>query len=812
MMSSEGHQKVTASHVKRGAYLYVRQSTVRQVFENTESTQRQYALRQRAVALGWPNDQVIVIDSDLGLSGASAVDREGFQKLVAEVGMGRAGIVLGLEVSRLARNSTDWHRLLEICALTDTLILDEDGIYDPAHFNDRLLLGLKGTMSEAELHVLRARLRGGILNKARRGELRCHLPIGFVYDGGGHVVIDPDKQVQESVRLLFQTFARTGAAHATIKYFRQQGVLFPRRLCAGSNKGELVWTRLSLQRAVHLLHNPWYAGAYAFGRYRWRKQPDGRIRREHLPRAEWHALIRDAHPGYISWEEYERIEQRLQASAKSLGWERGRESPREGPALLQGRVVCGLCGSRMHVHYNTRRGGQPVPNYVCYGRGREYGDPSCQSILGTEIDAAIGKLLVGAVTPMALEMALAIQQEIAARLDEADRLRHRQVERAQYEADHARSRYMQVDAANRLVADSLEAEWNAKLRGLGEAQEEYQRQRSADRLAVDENERQRILALATDFPAIWSDPNTPQRERKRMLALLIEDITLIKRREVTAAVRFRGGATTTLTLPRPLTSQQLRATHPEVRQQIDALLNEYTDAQVASVLNGRELHTGAGDAFDGVSVQWVRCSAKLKSLKQRLLDAGWLTRKQIAGQLGVSRTELGRIRSQGWIQGRICTDGGEWLYLPPDRIAPATGTQGVPAAVVTQDNIADDVRREMHILLVENTHAQVAHMLNERGLRTSTGGAFNPVIVRWVRRSANIESLKDRLIRAGMLTIHQIVAKLGIDRSTVLAWRENGRLKGRICSDRGEWLYWLPDSRKNPSTRRMVTSTARGAV
>jgi DNA invertase Pin-like site-specific DNA recombinase len=667
-MNSEGHQKVTTSHLKRDAYLYVRQSTVRQVIENTESTQRQYALRQRAVALGWPNDRVIVIDTDLGQSGASAVDREGFQKLVAEVGMGHAGIVLGLEVSRLARNSTDWHRLLEICALTDTLILDEDGIYDPAHFNDRLLLGLKGTMSEAELHVLRARLRGGIINKARRGELHCRLPIGFVYDGGGRVVFDPDKQVQESVRLLFATFARTGAAHATLKYFRQEKLLFPTRLGAGASKGELAWTPLSLGRTASILHNPWYAGAYAFGRCRWRKSPDGgrRPRRERLPRAEWLALLRDAHPAYISWEEYERIDQRLQASAKSLGWERGRESPREGPALLQGRTICGLCGSRMHSRYNTRRTGQLIPNYVCYGRGRLLGDSSCQSILGTEIDAAVSKLLVEAVTPMALEMTLAIQQEIAARLDEADGLRHRQVERAQYEADHARHRYMQVDAANRLVADSLEAEWNAKLRALSEAQDEYQRQHEADRLAVGKDERQRILALVTDFPAVWRDPNTPQRERKRMLALLIEDITLIKRREITVAIRFRGGATTTLTLPRPLTPQQLRATHPEVRQQIDALLDEYTDAQVANQLNKQQLRTGAGDSFDAVSVQWVRFSAKLKSLKERLLEAGWLTSKQIAAQLGVSLTTVGGLRSKGRLKGRICSDKGEWLYWPPD--------------------------------------------------------------------------------------------------------------------------------------------------
>ena len=676
-MSSEAHQKVTAGHLRRNAYLYVRQSTVRQVFENTESTQRQYALRQRAVTLGWPNDRVIVIDSDLGLSGASAVDRQGFQKLVAEVGLGHAGIVLGLEVSRLARNSADWHRLLEICALADTLILDEDGVYDPAHFNDRLLLGLKGTMSEAELHVLRARLRGGILNKARRGELRCPLPVGFVHDADGRVVLDPDQQVQESVRLLFQTFARTGAACATVKYFRREGLLFPTRVAAGARKGELSWVPLSVGRAANALHNPWYAGAYVYGRSRWRKQPDGRMRHEHLPKAEWHAFIQDAHPGYISWQEHEHIEQQLQEGAKALGWERRQSPPREGPALLQGRAVCGLCGNRMHVHYNIRRGGQLVPNYVCFGRGRDFCDPACQSIVGTEIDAAVGKLLVEAVTPMALELALAVQQEITARLDETDRLRHRQVERAQYEADQARHRYIQVDPANRLVADSLEADWNTKLRALGAAQEEYQRQRAADRITVDENERQRILSLVTDFPAAWGDPNTPQRERKRMLGLLIEDVTLIKQRQITAAVRFRGGATTTLTLPRPLTAQQLRVTHDDVRRQIDTLLHEYTDAQVATMLNERGLRTGADDAFDPSSIQWVRFSHKLKSLRQRLLDAGWLTGKQIASQLGVKRTTLGRWRRAGRIKARICNDRGEWLYWPPGEL-PASSTNITP--------------------------------------------------------------------------------------------------------------------------------------
>lgn len=669
-MSTDASQKVTASHLKRSAYLYVRQSTMRQVFENTESTQRQYGLRQRAIALGWPQDRVIVIDTDLGQSGASAADRAGFQQLVADVGLGRAGIVLGLEVSRLARNSTDWHRLLEICALTDTLILDEDGVYDPAHFNDRLLLGLKGTMSEAELHVLRARLRGGILNKARRGELHCHLPVGFVYTPDGRVALDPDTQVQESVRLLFQTFVRTGAAHATVKYFREQRLLFPIRVAAGSRKGELAWTPLGLGRAVHLLHNPWYAGAYAFGRHRWRKQPDGRTRRERVPREQWHALLRDAHPGYISWEEHERIEQRLHVGAQALGWERRHGPPREGPALLQGRVVCGLCGSRMQIRYRSRHGGQLIPDYVCPGRGRGYAEPLCQSILGTEIDAAVSTLLVEAVTPLALDMALAIQHEIQSRLDEADRLRHRQVERAQYEADRARHRYMQVDPANRLVADSLEADWNGRLRALAEAQEEYQRQRTADRVTVDTEHRERILALAVDFPAIWRDPNTPQRERKRMLALLVEDVTLLKQRQVTAHVRFRGGATTTLTLPRPLTAWELRATSAETRQQMNALLDEYTDAHVAAVLNERGLRTGAGEAFDAVSVQWVRSSAGLTSFKERLIAAGMLTGTQIAAQLGVRRTTIGRWRREGRLEARICNEMGQWLYAPQQALPP----------------------------------------------------------------------------------------------------------------------------------------------
>ena len=360
-MNTLVHQKVTASHLQRDAYLYVRQSTLRQVFENTESTKRQYALRERAVALGWPLERIVVIDSDLGQSAASAADREGFQKLVAAVGMGQVGIVLGLEVSRLARSSSDWHRLLEICALTQTLILDEDGIYDPSHFNDRLLLGLKGTMSEAELHVLRARLLGGIRSKASRGELKAPLPVGFVYGPDGRVLLDPDQQVQQAIRLFFQTFRRTGSASSTVRVFREHGWQFPRRPQTGPRKGELLWAPLGHWRALQLLKNPRYAGAFFFGRRRSHKTVEGQRRSFVLPCEQWQALLPNAHPGYISWAEHEQNLRILRENAQAHGAERRKSPPREGPALLQGLAICGVCGDRMTVLLShTRRTHPPL--------------------------------------------------------------------------------------------------------------------------------------------------------------------------------------------------------------------------------------------------------------------------------------------------------------------------------------------------------------------------------------------------------------------------------------------------------------------
>jgi DNA invertase Pin-like site-specific DNA recombinase len=676
-VTATAHEKVNASHLKRNAYLYIRQSTLRQVIENTESTIRQYDLRQRAVALGWPVERIIVIDSDLGHSAATAADREGFQKLVTEVSLEKAGIVLGLEVSRLARNSTDWHRLLEICALTDTLILDEDGLYDPRHFNDRLLLGLKGAMSEAELHVIRARLQGGILNKARRGELQCPLPVGFVYNGEGRPILDPDKQVQESIRFFFDAFRRTGSACAVVKAFRQKKLLFPRRLRRGPNKGELVWAELPHSRTLHILHNPRYAGAFVYGRNRTRTKADGSTSYTKLPREQW-ILFKDVHAGYISWEQYEENLQRLQENAYANGQDRRKSPPREGPALLQGLVVCGICGSRMMVRYHTRQT-KIVPEYVCQRDGADHIVSVCQHVFGEHLDQAIGQLLIDTVTPLALEVTLTVQQEIQTKLEEVDRLRKKQVERARYEADLAQRRYLHVDPANRLVADSLEADWNNKLRALNAAQEQYEEQRKIDRSAVSEQQRASIMTLAHDFPRLWQNPKTPDRERKRLVRLLLEDVTLIQNAEITAHVRFKGGITKTLTAPRPLNSWQTKMTPADVVTEIDRLLDHHTETEIAGILSERGIRSGDGKAFNSRAVARVRRKYQLKSRYDRLREKGLLTIEEMADRLKLSPLWVRAWGENGLLRAYPVNDKNICLYEDPGPDPPRKA-QGVKLA------------------------------------------------------------------------------------------------------------------------------------
>lgn len=664
-MSVEAASKVSAGHLTRSAYLYVRQSTLRQVLTNTESTARQYALRQKAIALGWPADQVITIDVDQGQSGASAADREGFQRLVAEVGMGRAGIVLGLEVSRLARNNADWHRLLEICALSDTLICDEDGLYDPGAFNDRLLLGLKGTMSEAELHFIRARLRGGQLSKARRGELKMGLPVGLVYDPSDKIVLDPDAGVRDAITHLFATFARTGSARAVVAEFNATGLRFPVRVRKGSHKGELVWEPLRHWRVLRVLHNPRYAGAFVYGQRREVRNPaTGKMTTINVPREQWFAFFPDAHPGYLTLEQFEANQATLLANAQAVGRERDKGPAREGTALLQGLAICGICGRRMSVRYHTRRGVE-VPDYQCMRECIDAAAPRCQQVPGAGVDAAIGQLLLDAVTPLALEVALSVQAEIEARTDHADQLRRHNLERARHRADLARRRYLSVDPGNRLVADSLEADWNDALRAVQTATEDYQKASANADAALNEQHQARIRALASDFPALWSDPATPQRERKRMIRLLIEDVTLIKTDRIHAHVRFRGGQTTSLTLPIPGPAWQLRQTHPDTLAMLDRLLDEHTDAGAAEQLNAAGHRSGQGKPFTGRIVLELRRAHQLPSHAERLRTRGLLTIDELATRLGVHKSTIKAWHRAGLLAAHIANDKHIRLFEPP---------------------------------------------------------------------------------------------------------------------------------------------------
>jgi DNA invertase Pin-like site-specific DNA recombinase len=583
--------------------------------------------------------------------------------------MGRAGVVLGLEVSRLARNSSDWHRLLEICALSDTLIVDEDGIYNPCDFNDRLLLGLKGTMSEAELHMLRARLRGGLLNKARRGELMMALPVGLVYDANDRVVLDPDQLVKNSVRQLFQTFRRTGSASAAVKAFRDQKLLFPRRPRHGPGKGELIWGTLTHTRTLQVLHNPRYAGAFVFGRHQQHRSPDGRMRPTPVPREQWHTLIVDAHPGYIPWEQYEQNLKTLHDNSLAHGHDRRQSPPREGPALLQGLVMCGACGNRMTVRYHNRQGRQ-TPDYVCQRDRIEYGGEICQHVPGAGIDDAIGELLLDTVTASALEVALQVQEELQRRILEVDQLHHQRVERARHEMELARRRFMQVDPDNRLVADSLEAEWNEALRLHGESQENYEKQREESRAELSDEQRAQIAAIAADFPALWRNPKTPHRDRKRMVRLLIEDATIIKRDTITVHVRFKGGATQTLTLPLPPSAWKMRTTPQSIVTMIDELLDGHTDGQIAPILNGRGKISGNGKPFSRIIVQNIRRKYDLKSRYLRLREDGLLTLDEIARKLHVSKTTVKTWRRHGLLLAVPFNDKNQYLYPRPDENAP----------------------------------------------------------------------------------------------------------------------------------------------
>ncbi len=552
---------------------------------------------------------------------------------------------------------------MELCSLSGTLICDEDGLYDPGSVNDRLLL--KGTISEAELHFIRARLQRGLLAKAARGELRVRLPVGLAYDQLGNVTLDPE--VRAAVAHLFECFEQTGSAHAVVKQFAAERLRFPgRHTPGGPHAGETYWKPLRHDMVLFTLHNPRYAGAYFYGRRKQLTDIDGHTRTVVKPREQWTVLIQDAHPGYITFEQYERNQQTLRANAAAHSGEERRAGPaREGPALLQGLVVCGKCGKRMTVKYHTRCNGEPVPDYHCSREGIATGTPPCQAICGAGVDQAVAKLVLEQLTPLAIETALAVSTELQQRAEHADRIRQMGVQRAEHAAEAARCRYLAVDPTNRFVADQLEADWNNKLRELADAKDEYERATQAGQRPLTNEQTQRIRALATDLPALWNNPATPIRERKRLIRLLVTDVTLIKTGEqITAHVRLSGGQQHTLTVPRPLRAWEAHTTPASTIALIDQLLDHHTYDETVEILNQQGLTGGWGHPFTVVSLTQLCRNRGIPSHHERLRAAGMLTLDEIAAQFGVTTDTVKIWQRRGHITGRRIDGRRAHLYHP----------------------------------------------------------------------------------------------------------------------------------------------------
>jgi DNA invertase Pin-like site-specific DNA recombinase len=633
------NSKITESHQSKPAYIYVRQSTLAQVRHHQESTERQYALRQKAVELGWSEAAVRTLDRDLGISGAQTTGRTDFKTLVADVSMGQVGAVFALEVSRLARSNADWHRLLELCALTQTLVIDEDGCYDPADFNDGLLLGLKGTMAQAELHFLRARLLGGKLNKAKKGELRFPLPVGFCYDEG-RIILDADEEVRGAVSLVFRLFRETGTAYAVVHRFAERGLRFPKRAYGGAWNGRILWGRLTYGRVLGLLKNPSYAGMYVFGRYQYRREisPEGEVqkRMQAVTMPNWRVSLKEHHPGYISWEEFLENAERLEKNCVN-GEETMLTGPaREGLALLQGLLLCGHCGRALTMRYTGNGGIYPM--YLCSWLRREgLASKDCMSFRCDLLDAAISDEVLKALRPTELELALAALRELEARDQTIMRQWQMRLERAEYEVALAERRYQEVDPSNRLVAGTLERRWNdalVHLEDLKKQATEFQRQEAR---IVTPEQKTKVLALAKDFPRLWHAPTTRAKDRKRMLRLLIKDITVEKlgqQRQLSVHIRWHGGACTDLSvqLP-PKAADQVR--YPSaIVDCVRELAQNFPDAEIADRLNREGHATAKGKTYTPKIVQWIRWRyqippAALKSSEE-------LTVQQVAKQFGVS--------------------------------------------------------------------------------------------------------------------------------------------------------------------------------
>ena len=648
------NSKIQTNHLQKPAYIYLRQSSMNQVRHNQESTERQYALRDKAIGLGWPANMIHILDGDLGLSGSQAASRKDFQNLVALVSMRKAGAVFALEVSRLSRSCTDWHRLLELCAFTDTLIIDEDGCYNPSDFNDQLLLGLKGTMSQAELHFLRARLQGGKLNKAKKGELKRPLPVGYIYDDEDIIVLDPDVQVRQVLRFLFDSFRLTGSAYGVIHRFSKEGLEFPKRSYGGVWKGKLIWGRLTESRVLGVLKNPAYAGAYVHGRYQSIKEikPDGTFRStsKKMPMSSWSVLIHDHHDGYITWEEYIG-HQKILENNRTNGEENLLNGPaREGLALLQGLLLCGSCGRRLTVRYKGNGG--IYPTYECNWKKREgLSTGSCMHVRNDLIDNPIITRVLEVIKPKQIEATVKALEEIERREEGIDNQWLMKIERAEYKANLAQRRYEAVDPDNRLVAGTLEKRWNEALVQFEKVRQEFEEQKQKRRISATEDQKAQLLKLAHNFQKLWKAHSTSDKDRKRILRLLIKDITVEKPadpKRIVLHIRWQGGATEDILIERPERYPDQIRYKDDIIAKIKKLSQNHTDSQITALFNKDGLQSAKNKRFTIPMIKWIRYKHGISSPILKRPEE--LTVNQVMEIFAVSRYVV-----YYWIERKIIT-------------------------------------------------------------------------------------------------------------------------------------------------------------
>jgi DNA invertase Pin-like site-specific DNA recombinase len=658
------NEKIKTTHLQRSVYVYVRQSTAAQVQHHRESTERQYKLAERATKLGWAQSQVRIIDEDLARSGSVTSDRGGFTTMTTEVALGHVGLILSIEVSRVARNNADWYRLLDLCGVTDTLIGDEDGIYHPGLFNDRLLLGLKGTMAEAELHVIRARLEGGIRNKAARGQLRRGLPVGFVWgEGDGEVLFHPDQAVTGLIHSIFEKFVEMGSVRRVWLWLRSEELSFPSQL---HSPAEIQWSTPTYTAVHHLLTNPVYAGAYAYGKTRHECFVDqhGRLRKRtrRLPRSEWSVLITDHHPGYIDWDTYEMNQKRIAGNTHPTAHQ-ATGAVREGAALLQSLATCGRCGRRLRVYYQGR---YSTPGYYCAastlvnGRG-----VYCLRVGGAHIDEAVSRTFLDTVAPASVEAALLAEEQLQANEETAMKQWRLQLERARYEAERAERRYRTVEPENRLVARTLETEWEHRLAELAAAEAELTRRQRQRPGRLTEEQRTRLRSLGTDLLRVWEASTTTDRDRKELLRILLEEvnITLDKdNSQIHLIMRWRGGAVSELHLPLRRHYTPPIRTDEDTVELVRRLALHYPDGVIAGIVNRQGRRTARGDRFTANRIGNLRRYWKIPRFDPGTAsqDGELLTVKRAAQILGLAPSTLHRWLADGFIAGEQVTPGAPW--------------------------------------------------------------------------------------------------------------------------------------------------------